>query len=110
MYVVINGKSYYATLDNSKTVDEFLELLPQKYTMEELNGNEKYVYIKEKLTSKSVLLDEIRRGDIMLYQDNCIVLFYDTFSPNYSYTKIGHINDLPPLGEGSIEIEFKKGE
>ncbi|GHV91931.1 hypothetical protein AGMMS50268_24340 [Spirochaetia bacterium] len=48
----------------------------------------------------------------MLYSTNCIVLFYKTFSTNYSYIKIGYINNTKgletALGRRNIEITFNK--
>lgn len=45
-------------------------------------------------------------GDIVLYQGNQIVLFYGTNT--WSYTKIGHVNDLSgwqeALGGGDVTI------
>ena len=46
----------------------------------------------------------------MLYTSNCLVLFYDSFDTEYSYTKIGYIEDIEglkeALGSGTIEIEI----
>ena len=44
----------------------------------------------------------------MLYGDNCLVIFYESFDTNYSYTKIGHIADLDNLGNNNIKVQFKK--
>ena len=35
----------------------------------------------------------------MLYNDNCIVLFYKSFDTEYSYTKLGHIDNLSELND-----------
>ena len=44
----------------------------------------------------------------MLYGSNCLVIFYKSFDTSYSYTKIGHIENLPDLGDGNINVEMKK--
>ncbi len=43
----------------------------------------------------------------MLFGDNCLVIFYKSFETEYSYTKIGHIENLPDLGKDSITIKLK---
>jgi hypothetical protein len=106
--VIIDGKTYKLNLESNTTVDEFIKLLPKEYTMNELNGNEKYVYINESLSTVKYMPKRIEKGDVMLYGDNCIVIFYKSFDTNYSYTKIGHIDDLDDLGNGSITIKFEK--
>ncbi|MBR6073527.1 MAG: hypothetical protein IKP76_04330 [Bacilli bacterium] len=105
--VIIDGKTYKLNLESNTTVDEFIRLLPKEYTMNELNGNEKYVYINESLSTNKYKPKRIEKGDVMLYGDNCIVIFYKSFDTNYSYTKIGHIDDLDDLGNKDIVVRFE---
>ena len=105
--VIIDGKTYKLNLESNTTVDEFIRLLPKEYTMNELNGNEKYVYINESLSTVKYMPKRIEKGDVMLYGDNCIVIFYKSFDTNYSYTKIGHIDDLDDLGNKDIIVRFE---
>ena len=105
--VIIDGKTYKLNLESNTTVDEFIKLLPKEYTMNELNGNEKYVYINESLSTVKYMPKRIEKGDVMLYGDNCIVILYKSFDTNYSYTKIGHIDDLDDLGNKDIVVRFE---
>ena len=43
----------------------------------------------------------------MLYGNNCLVIFYKTFETSYSYTKIGHIDNLEDLGNEDITVILK---
>lgn len=108
MNITINGKKYNATLENNETVKAFVKMLPQEFDMNELNGNEKYIYMNNSLPTNHFNPKHIERGDIMLYGNNCLVIFYKSFDTNYSYTKIGHINDLPNLESGNIAVNFEK--
>ena len=108
MKVTINGEEYTINLENNKTVTEFVNKLPQDLKMNELNGNEKYVYLDYSLISNPVNPKHINKGDVMLFGDDCLVIFYKSFDTSYSYTKIGHINNLPDLGNSSINAKFEK--
>ena len=105
---IINNKEYKVDLENNDTVKSFLELLPQEFNMNELNGNEKYINLNTTLPTNSYSPKHIDAGDIMLFGNNCLVVFYKSFDTSYSYTKIGHIDNLPDLGNRNITIRFEK--
>ena len=106
--VTINGKEYIIQLEDNETVKNFVNILPKEFNMSELNGNEKYAYMDSSLPTNSSNPKHINAGDVMLYGDNCLVIFYKSFDTNYSYTKIGHIDNLDDLGSGSIIAKFEK--
>ena len=108
MKVVIDNKEYRVILEDNETVDELLDLLPKSYVMKDLNDNEKYTYMEESLKINPVNPNKINKGDIMLFGDNCLVIFYKSFITSYSYTKIGHIDNLEDLGEGDINVKLIK--
>jgi len=108
MKAIINGKEYKIDLEDNETANSFVGLLPQELNMRELNGNEKYIYLDTKLPTNSSNPKRINVGDVMLYGDNCLVIFYKSFDTSYSYTKIGHIDNLPNLGNDSISVKFEK--
>ena len=106
--VTINDNTYTLVLENNKTAEEFYQLLPKDFNMSELNGNEKYIYMDNSLATSSYYPKHIEKGDVMLYGDDCLVIFYKSFDTNYSYTKIGHINNLDNLGKENIIVKFEK--
>lgn len=93
----INNQSFSIDLEDNETVQKFIELLPLTMDMQELNGNEKYYYMETSLPTNSEKVGYIDAGDIMLFGDNCLVLFYKSFSTPYSYTRIGHIENVENL-------------
>lgn len=108
MKAIINEQEYTINLEDNETVTSLLNKLPLEVQMTELNGNEKYVYLDYDLPTNSSSQKRIYAGDIMLYGNNCLVIFYKSFNTSYSYTKIGHIDKLPNLGSGSINVKFIK--
>ncbi len=106
--VSINNKEYNAIIENNETAKAFASLLPQEFNMEELNGNEKYFYMDNSLPTNSYNPKHIEKGDIMLYGNNCLVVFYKSFDISYSYTRIGHIDNLPNLGNDTVIVKFEK--
>lgn len=108
MKVIINKKEYIINLEDNETVKSFISSLPQELEMSELNGNEKYIYLDKSLPTDSENIKKINKGDVMLYGNNCLVIFYKSFNTSYSYTKIGHIDNLPDLGNGNIKVTFEK--
>lgn len=111
MKMTVDGKEFEIVLENNETAAALKEMMPLTIDMSELNGNEKYKYLDTKLPSAPQKVGNISNGDIMLYGDNCLVVFYDSFSTPYSYTKIGHISNVSELaetlGKGGITAFFR---
>ena len=89
MQIAVGDKQFPVNLESSDTVTALTEMLPLTLDMSELNGNEKYYYLDTALPSSPEKVGHISEGDIMLYGDSCLVVFYESFDTPYSYTKIG---------------------
>ena len=105
--ISIDNKEYVINLEKNETVNGLINLLPLELNMNELNGNEKYVYLDNSLPTDSYKPGNIEVGDVMLYGNNCLVIFYKSFDTPYSYTKIGHIDNLPDLGNKNITVRIE---
>lgn len=106
MKIMINDKEYIINLENNETTRSLINLLPLEIDMNELNGNEKYFYLKTSLPTNAISPKHINVGDVMLYGNNCLVIFYNSFDTSYSYTRIGHIDNLPNLGNSNISVKI----
>ncbi len=110
--ISIGEKIFYATLENNATTQEFIKKLPLEVKMTELNGNEKYFKFAESFLTNDEKIGKIHSGDLMLFGSNYLVLFYKDFSTNYSYTRIGKIENAENLsefvGDGDIRAKFEK--
>ena len=110
MTLMVNGRSFTVVLYDNKTADELYSRLPLELDMNELNGNEKYYNFTDSFTASSKVAGHISKGDIKLYGDDCLVLFYDSFSSGYSYTDIGYIENTTGLeevlGKGNVTVRF----
>lgn len=111
--LTVGNNSFSATLLNNETTSALMELLPLTLDMSELNGNEKFFYLDSSLPTDSYQPGQINAGDLMLYGNNCLVLFYESFSSSYSYTRLGSLDDpsglVEALGAGNAEVTFSMG-
>ena len=106
IYAIINNEKLAISLEDNSTVSALIKLLPLDITMNDLNSNEKYVYLDESLPTNTYSPKHIETGDVMLFGDNCLVIFYESFDTSYSYSKIGHINNLPKLDGGNVSVNL----
>ena len=115
MNIKVGNMIFTATLEDNETTKAFVKQLPLTVDMSELNGNEKYNYLSSNLSEdKASSPGKINEGDLMLYGNNCLVLFYNTFNTSYSYVKLGHIENTTSLnkavGTGSVKVTFSISE
>lgn len=109
--IKVGNTEFNLSLESNDTAKAFKKMLPLTLKMSELNGNEKYYYLDERLPSNPKKVGSITAGDVMLYGDDCVVIFYKSFSTSYKYTKIGHITNpdklSKALGSGSVKVTFE---
>ena len=111
LVITVGEQKFNLRLADTDAAQEIAKAAPFEIEMSELNGNEKYYY-GENLPSNPQTIGQIRAGDLMLYGDDCIVLFYKDFQTTYSYTRLGHISDptglAEALGDGNANVIFTK--
>ena len=95
--LLIDNKEYSITLEDNETVDALINNMPLELSMSNLNNNEFYSYLDFNLPINSYNPGKINKGDIYLYGNNCLVIFYESFNTSYSYTKIGKLDNIEVL-------------
>ena len=114
MWITVGSQRFAVTLEDNATAQAFVRLLPTTFEMSDLNGNEKHVTLPRPLPANATRPGTIRAGDVMLYASDTLVVFYETFSSRYSYTRIGRVTDgvglAQALGPGSIRVAFAAAE
>ncbi len=104
-------KTFTATLSENETVEKFLLLLPLTVEMEDLNRNEKFYRLPKNLPTNPSNPGTIQTGDLMLWGANTVVIFYQTFSTSYPYTRLGKVDDpsglAEALGAKKITVTFQ---
>lgn len=115
MNITVGNRTFTATLEDNDTAKALFKQLPLTVDMSELNDNEKYTYLSSNLRAdKSTCPGRISEGDLMLYGNNCLVLFYKSFNTSYNYVKLGHIDNTTGLteaiGSGSVKVTFSVSE
>lgn len=111
MNLTIQNTIFTATFATNHSVTAFKTMLPLTLSMSDFNNNEKVAALPGSLTTSATNSSTIATGDIMLYGSSSLVLFYETFSTSYSYTKIGRIDNTAglkaALGKGEVIIKFE---
>ena len=112
--LIVNNKTFTATLENNETTRALTSMFPMTLNMSDLHSNEKYNYLNSSLTTNSNTPSMINAGDIKLYGNNCLVVFYDNFRNSYSYTNLGKVDNVDDfvaeLESESVNIRFELAE
>lgn len=111
MKITIGTAVFTATLYDNPSANAFKAKLPLTINMTELNGNEKYYDLPNGLPTNASAGENIKVGDLMLYGNNTLVLFYKHFNTSYSYTKLGYVDNptelASALGKGNVVVKFE---
>lgn len=110
MQITIGKYRFTADLADTAAAAELRELLPLTLNMADHLRNEKHAELPHNLSRNDSRPSRIQAGDIMLWQGNTLVVFYESFDSVYSYTRLGKIRDVKNLkaavGRGNIEMLF----
>lgn len=108
----INGYCFSVTLAQSEAADKLYEILENEELVLELDdygGFEKVGSLGFELPREDENTSTFP-GDIVLYNGNNIVIFYGT--NNWSYTRLGKIDDIEnlneALNENRVTVKFSK--
>ena len=99
MRLRINGDEFQVKLEQNQTAEKLRMILPKKFRMHDLHQNEKYYDLPQNLPTNATRVEKIEAGDVMLYGDDTLVIFYQSFDTNFSYTRIGRIVEKQNLAE-----------
>lgn len=110
MWMTANGQRFEVTLTDTDTARAFAARLPMTLDMTDLNDNEKKSDLSKNLPAKPMRPGTIRNGDLMLWGDNTVVVFYKSFESTYSYTRLGQLSDptglAQTLGRDGVQVQF----
>ena len=112
LLITVNGHELHATLSDNPSTEALIELLqqgPLTIEMSDYASMEKVGPIGRSLprTDESITTGP---GDIILYQGDKLVIYYDTNS--WNFTSIGKIQDVSAqelksiLGSGDVSVTF----
>lgn len=112
VWMTVGERRFSVTLADNEAARAFAALLPLTLDMPDLNGNEKHVKLPKALPANATKPGTIRNGDLMLWGQDTLVVFYLTFDSAYSYTHLGRIDDpaalTEVLGRGQVRISFTR--
>ncbi|CAN7743077.1 cyclophilin-like fold protein [Variovorax sp. LjRoot178] len=112
MWMTIGERRFAITLADTEAARAFAAMLPLTIDMPDLNSNEKHAKLPKALPTNTIRPGTIRNGDLMLYGSQTLVVFYLTFDSNYSYTRLGRVDDpadlARALGSGTVRITFSR--
>lgn len=111
LIIEVGSQHFSATLVDNPSTRALLEQLPLSINMDDLNGNEKFYYLQSPLPTQAQTLDRIQNGDLLLYGSDCLVLFYESFSSSYRYTRLGSLDQpvglFDAVGSGHIDVTLR---
>lgn len=110
VYMQIKDKVYAVTLEDTPPAQELLQRLPMTVHMTEKDGKEKYHYLLQPLSTLPENVGYIESGDILLWNNDCLVIFYEKVYTSDAYTRIGRIENPADLaimlGHDDVNVIF----
>jgi hypothetical protein len=111
-YIQIGEKQFPFTLEDNSAANKLKEKMSIKLKMSGDINHEKYYQFSDTFPTDTYSPGTIETGDILLYQNDYLVLFYETFTTSYSYTRLGKVTSTnglkEALGSGDVTVNWCK--
>ena len=78
--LLVGSKAYALKWADTEAAAELRQQLPLAKTFTELHDNEKYYKLPQRLTAADEDVREIHKGDVMLFDGQYVVVFYQDFT------------------------------
>lgn len=112
IWMTVRDKRFAVTLADTAAARDFAAMLPLSINMPDLNNNEKHARLSRPLPTDTIRPGTIHNGDLMLYGSQTLVVFYQSLTSSYSYTRLGRVNDPSDLekalGSDAAKIDFSR--
>jgi hypothetical protein len=105
--ISINGEYFTAITQVSYAAKNFVSTIPVSIEMSDIGSKmKKGCSSLVKFSGDTAKAKEIERGDVLVYEDSCIVIAYESFKGGSKYKKIGHINNMAQMPTGTYTVSF----
>lgn len=110
--LTLKGQSFTATLNENRTVDDILEMVPMGLTLQRYAGHEYYSSLPKKPSTKGVPMTSEAHAAGIYYYDGWsafTVLFADAYIAPFEVVHIGDVNEeiITLLAESGDIVEVK---
>lgn len=80
--------------------------------MDDLHQNEKYYQLPTPLPTAEESVGKVEAGDVLLYGNQTLVIFYHSFETEYRYTRIGRLELTKELSDqlGTAQVTVERNE
>ena len=110
MWMTAGQQRFAITLEDNPATQALTARLPLTLEMSDLNDNEKHVTLQAPLPTQTYRPGTIHNGDLLLYGNDVLVVFYKTFNSSYTYTRLGRIDNpaglSQALGRDAVRLTF----
>ena len=108
----VDGKAYTVTLQNNRTVEDILKMLPLEFTLQRYAGHEYYASLPKKPSiTDAPMTSDAHAGGIYYYDgwSAFTVLFGDAHIAPYEVVHLGDVNEdvITPLAAAGATVEAK---
>lgn len=111
----VGDKNFTVILHDNELAQVIIEEMPFTLIMDDYAAKEKTAELTFFLPSSDTTSPaRINKGELYVWSEKSLVIFYTSFLNSYAYVPMGYIEDVKvleeALGNGSVEVTFRVNE